>query len=130
MRARLDRPTSRGLRRSVSTALVGPLLPVCGPPAAPPIPQVVPAAILKALDCAIPSRDLRLNKPDTALRYTERRLKNALVYFFFNESGQPFHRTVRLAGKGTKAEIWNPPSGGIEAFPTSRSKVAIGVETV
>ncbi|HET8637584.1 MAG TPA: glycosyl hydrolase [Acidobacteriaceae bacterium] len=91
-------------------------------PAAPPPPQDVPAAILKALHRAIPNRQVRLNKPDTALRYTKRRLKDASVYFFFNESGQPFHRIVRLASKGTKVESWNPRTGSVRAFPSSRTK--------
>jgi hypothetical protein len=99
------------------------------PPAVPPAPQVVPAAILAALYRAIPNRQVTLNKPDTALRYTKRRLKDASVYFFFNESGLPLHRTIRLAAaNGSEAESWNPRTGSVRAFPSSRTKEALRLQ--
>ncbi|MGH9611022.1 MAG: glycosyl hydrolase, partial [Bryobacteraceae bacterium] len=97
-------------------------------PREPPAPQVVPAAILRALNRAVPLRGITLNKPDTVLRYTKRRLKDASVYFFFNESGQPFHRTVGLAGKGTKTEVWNPQTGSVQAFPSTRAKGSLKIQ--
>lgn len=91
-------------------------------PAEPPAPQVVPDAIVRALDRAVPHRGLTLDSPSTALRYTKRRL-----YFFFNESAEPFQRTVTLISRGTKIEGWGAQTGAIQAIPFLRGKGSLSI---
>ncbi|MGH9584344.1 MAG: glycosyl hydrolase [Bryobacteraceae bacterium] len=97
-------------------------------PAASPPPQMVPAAILQALNRAIPRRDLTLDAPDTALRYVKRRLNDASVYLFFNEGGQPLRRTVTLTSKGTNTEVWDPQTGELHALASTRGKGFLTIE--
>ncbi len=59
------------------------------PPAAPPAPQLVPPAIETALNTAVGPRTVTLDKPDTALKVSTRRLKDADVFLFFNEGPEP-----------------------------------------
>jgi hypothetical protein len=86
------------------------------PPSSPPAPQVVPRGILKAVAQAIPTTDFSLDAPSTALRYSKRRLKDATVFLFFNEAGEPLQRTLRLTNPGHRAERWDPKTGQIEAL--------------
>ena len=64
-------------------------------PATPPGPQIVPPAIEAALNKVIPRRAVTLDAPDTALKVNTRCLKDARVYFFFNEGPQPISHTDR-----------------------------------
>ena len=73
-------------------------------PAAPPGPLVVPAAIEAALNKIIPTHSVTLDSPETALRINTRRLKDASVYLFFNESAEPISHTVKLAARQTKSK--------------------------
>jgi len=68
-------------------------------PAAPPAPQMVPAAIETALSKVIGTRDIALDAPDPALKVNTRRLKGADVYLFFNEGAQPSTHTVSISKK-------------------------------
>src|ERR1035437_8373697 len=63
--------------------------PPAQPPASSPSAQVVPPAIDAALHKVIAHRDVALDSPDTALKILTRRLKDANLYFFFNEGPQP-----------------------------------------
>jgi hypothetical protein len=81
------------------------------PPASAPEPQVVPPAIEAALNKVVPTRPITLDAPDTALRVMTRRLKDADVYFLFNESGRPFSRAVTLKTNGKKVETWDAQTG-------------------
>jgi hypothetical protein len=83
------------------------------PPASAPGPQVVPPAIEAAVQKAISSKTMTLDKPDTALRVMTRRLKDADVYFFFNETAQPFSHTVTLKTNGKTAESWDAQNATI-----------------
>ena len=64
--------------------------PPAQPPTTPPAAQVVPDAIAQAVRVAVPSHDVMLDAPDTALRTMHRRLKDADVYLFFNEGPEDF----------------------------------------
>jgi hypothetical protein len=88
--------------------------PPYGPPAAPPSPEVVPPAVLQAVLQAVPAPDLTLDSPDTALRYMRRQLKDASVFFFFNESDRAFAHSATLMGVGKKAEVWDPQTGTVQ----------------
>lgn len=64
---------------------------------------------------ALPEPDVKLDRPCPAVKYTHRRLKDADVYFLFNESDQPQSRQVTLAGRGT-AQAWDAMTGKIETI--------------
>ena len=98
-----------------------------GPPPAPPSPQVVPAAVLEALDRAVPARDLTLDKPDTALRYMRRQLKDATVYLFFNEGGQASQHTVTLMAGGRRTEVWDPQTATVQPLASTREKGSLRI---
>jgi len=97
------------------------------PPAASPAPQDAPAAIVDAVDRAIPLRGVTLNTPDTALRYMHRRLKDASVYLFFNESALPISHQAALNARGTRAQVWDPETGAIKPLPSARSRQSIEI---
>ena len=83
------------------------------PPGAPPSTQEVPSAIEAALARTIPAHDAVLDSPDTAFRVLSRRLKDASVYFFFNESAEPLRRSVTLKTAGKTAEVWDAQTASI-----------------
>jgi hypothetical protein len=87
--------------------------PPAQPPASPPVAQVVPDAMQQAVSAAVPSPDVTLDKPDTALRTMRRRLKNADVYLFFNEGPEALSRAVTLRSEGKKVELWDVQTGKI-----------------
>jgi hypothetical protein len=94
--------------------------PPAQPPAGPPAPQVVPPAIEAALAKVFPigERDVVLDAPDTALKVMSRRLKDASVYFFFNEGDQPCSHTVTLRAAGTNVRAWDPATGSVAPIAT------------
>ena len=101
--------------------------PPAQPPAAPPVAQVVPDAIRQAVSAAVPAPDVTLDKPDTALRYMKRRLKDADVYLFFNEGAQASSHAVTLRSEGRKAELWDPQTGAVTAMTSTGRK---GLRTI
>jgi hypothetical protein len=102
--------------------------PPAQPPSAPPVPQVVSVAIAQAVSAAIPDPDLKLDAPDTALRYTRRRLKDADVYLFFNEGAQVSSHTVTLRSEGRRIENWNPQTAAITSVHATRSKGSMKIQ--
>ena len=86
------------------------------PPAAAPGPQLVPPAIEAALDKVIAAPKVSLDGRDTALRVMTRRLKDADVYFFFNEGAQPFSHAVTLKANGKKVEEWDAQTGTVSSI--------------
>lgn len=60
--------------------------------------------------------DVSLNKDCPAIKYLHRRLSDADVYFFFNESDREQSRTVTLKAEKGKVQIWDPYSGSIEVM--------------
>jgi hypothetical protein len=95
------------------------------PPAAPPAAQEVPAAIERALSKAVPAREVALDSPDTAIKVLTRRLKDADVYFFFNEGADPATRTVTLRTAGHTAESWNPATGAVSPLTATAAKGSV-----
>ncbi|HEY4381025.1 MAG TPA: glycosyl hydrolase [Acidobacteriaceae bacterium] len=93
-------------------------------PATPPGPQIVAPAIESALNKVLPAREIALDSPDTALKVTTRRLKDADVYFFFNEGPQPSSHSVTLKATG-KAESWDPATGSVSPIPSTSGKGTI-----
>jgi hypothetical protein len=102
--------------------------PPAQPPSAPPAPQVVPAAIEAALNKVIGPRPVALDAADTALKVTTRRLKDADVYFFFNEGAQSSSDTVKLLSAGRKVEAWDPATGAISAVDSTPIQGGVAVK--
>ena len=90
------------------------------PPAAPPEPQTVPAAILAALQSAVPAPAVRLDAADPAMKVMARRLRDARVYLFFNESAQPCDRQASLADRGRAVQTWDPQTASINPASFTR----------
>ncbi len=97
-------------------------------PAAPPGPQVVPAAIETALNKVIGTREVALDAPDTALKVNTRRLKDADVYLFFNESAQASTHSVSLKATGKTVEAWDPATGTVSPVSSTTNKGAVTVK--
>jgi hypothetical protein len=98
------------------------------PPVAAPAPQGVPAAIESAISKAVPMREVALDAPDTAIKVLTRRLKDADVYFFFNEGAQPASRTVTLRSAGHTAESWDPTTGAVSSLTATPGKGSVAVK--
>jgi hypothetical protein len=62
---------------------------------------------------ALPDPDVVLEQPCPAIKYTHRRLKDADVYFFFNEASQAQSCKATLTG-GAQIQTWNATTGAIE----------------
>ena len=98
------------------------------PPAAPPAPQDVPAAIEVALAAVVGSRDVRLDRPDTALKVMTRRLQDANVYLFFNEGELASSHSVTLKADGKAVEVWDPQTGMVSPVASTRVKGSVTVK--
>ncbi len=71
---------------------------------------------------ALPQPDVLLNEPCPDIKYTHRKLRDADLYFFFNESTSDKHTcTAFLAGKG-QAQIWDAMTGRIETIDGAASE--------
>jgi hypothetical protein len=88
--------------------------PPAQPPASPPEPLVIPAGLLSAVQAAAGVGALALESPDTGLRYTERKLKDATVYLLFNESAKAIEDGLILRASGRSVEVWDPETGKVE----------------
>ena len=97
-------------------------------PVSPPAPQVVPAAIETALGKAVPVREVALDSPSSALKVLTRRLKDADVYFFFNESAEPLTRSVTLKTAGKTVESWDEASGTVSPQAATPGKGTVTVK--
>lgn len=64
---------------------------------------------------ALPEPDVKLDRPCAAVKYTHRRLKDADLYFFFNESARRQSRQAVLAGSG-QVQVWDAFDGTIETM--------------
>jgi hypothetical protein len=97
------------------------------PPAQPPAvaltPQVVPAAIEKAVNAAVGVRDVSLDAPDAAMKVISRRLADAEVYFFFNEGPQATSHAVTIHGKGKTVSVWDPETSVVSSLPSTHHGV-------
>jgi beta-galactosidase GanA len=97
-------------------------------PAAPPAPQMVPAQIEGALDMVVGPREVAIDAADPALKVVTRRLKDANVYFFFNEGGQASAHSVTLKAEGKTVEAWDPATGTVAAMAATAGKGAVTVK--
>jgi hypothetical protein len=102
--------------------------PPAQPPASAPEAQIVPEAIAQAVRTVVPSPDVTVDKPDTALRYMRRRLKDADVYLFFNEGPDASSHTVTLRSDGLRVELWDPQTGKIAPLNAAKAKNALTVQ--
>jgi hypothetical protein len=75
---------------------------------------VIPAGLLSAVQAAAGVGALALESPDTGLRYTERKLKDATVYLLFNESAKAIEDGLILRASGRSVEVWDPETGKVE----------------
>ncbi|MBN2215700.1 MAG: hypothetical protein JW723_15835 [Bacteroidales bacterium] len=64
---------------------------------------------------ALPKPDVRLDKPCPSVKYIHRHLRDAELYFFFNESSEDQSFQAILEGSGNAWE-WNAMTGEIEAI--------------
>jgi hypothetical protein len=67
-------------------------------------------SVLKAL----PESDVALSRSCSAIKYLHRRLSDADVYFFFNESDEKQSLTAKLRAAKGQAQIWDPTTGSIK----------------
>ena len=102
--------------------------PPAQPPASAPVPQVVPAAFEVALNKVVGSRDVTLDTPDTALKVNTRRLKDASVYFFFNEGPKASSHSVTLKAEGKIVEAWDPAAASVSAVAARTGKSSVTVK--
>jgi hypothetical protein len=96
-------------------------------PAAAPGPQVIPAAIETALSKVVPAHDVVLGEVATSLRVVTRQIKDAKVYFLFNEGPETLTRSVTLPGAGATVEVWDPAAGTVSQVPSTPVKSGLGV---
>jgi hypothetical protein len=90
--------------------------------------QAVPAAIDTALNKVIGTREVALDTPDASLKVNTRRLKDANVYFFFNEGAQASSHTVTLKTAGKRVEAWDPATGTVSNVASTAGKGAVTVK--
>jgi hypothetical protein len=67
---------------------------------------------------SLPASDVAYDQPCPAIKYARRRLADADVYFFFNESDEPQARLVTLAGRG-RAQFWDGDTGRIQTITSA-----------
>jgi len=88
--------------------------PPANSPDSPPAIQVVPSAILAAIDAAVVEPTVRMDTADPALKVMKRRWKDAEVYLFFNECGKASDHTITLSSTGRRVEAWDAQAGTVE----------------
>jgi len=67
---------------------------------------------------ALPQPDVRLEQPCPSLKYIHRRLCDADLFFFFNESAENKLHHAILAGSG-HAQLWDAMTGKIEVMTSN-----------
>jgi hypothetical protein len=67
---------------------------------------------------ALPSPDVATDQPTLWLKYNHRSMKDAELYFFFNEGMEPLSLKTTVAHSGTarQAQQWNATTGKIEPW--------------
>ena len=63
----------------------------------------------------LPESDLKIGQPVPQVKYLHRLLKDADLYFIFNESKDPVGFSLSLSGTG-KAQVWDAATGNISAL--------------
>jgi hypothetical protein len=67
---------------------------------------------------ALPEPDVRLDGSHPGVKYMHRKLKDAELYFFFNESDQPQACVATLRGFGD-VQVWDAADGKIKSEPAA-----------
>jgi hypothetical protein len=110
---------------SWATVVDAKLAPTPTPPAnspdSPPALQVVPSAVLAAIDAAVVEPTLRMDTADPALKVMKRRWKDAEVYLFFNEGGKASNHTITLSSTGRSVEAWDAQAGTVEPVDSTNN---------
>jgi hypothetical protein len=77
------------------------------------------AAVTPELLAELPEPDVALDQETTWLKYEHRQLKDADVYFFFNEGGDPLDlkATVAANAAAAQAQVWDGRTGAIAPLP-------------
>ncbi len=73
--------------------------------------------VLAALNSITP-QDAKLNIADPAIRLIHRKLKDAEVYLFFNESAVPTSHTIAFKTKPHTIKVWDPETGNVSSAET------------
>jgi hypothetical protein len=73
---------------------------------------------------ALPQPDVMLDQSCPVVKYLHRRLRDADLYFFFNEGTEKQSRTAVLAGSG-QVQVWDAASGRIEALSDISSEKGV-----
>ncbi len=83
------------------------------------------AAVTAKVLAALPPPDIQLDKESSWLKYNHRQLKDAEVYFFFNEGGDPLDLTATVSASGTAqaAQVWDGNKGKISPLPGATGTV-------
>ena len=118
----LDARTARPADFAFATVVVAVLPETPTPPAQPPTSAPEAMAVSPQIFAAlksIPAQDVTLDSPDPAVRMMHRKLADATVYLFFNESAAPVKHTLHFTGAARHLEQWDPQSGKISAVPAS-----------
>jgi hypothetical protein len=89
---------------------------------------MVAPEIEAALSAVVPTRDVALDSPDTAVKVMTRRLKDGNVYLFFNEGAQASAHSVTLRGEGKTVESWDPATGTVSPVVAKAAKGAVTVK--
>ena len=119
LNARVVNPTDFSWATVFPVTLAETPTPPAQPPTTPLAPMVVTTELLAALKSTITPQDATLDTPDTAIRMMHRKLKDAEVYLFFNESAAATSHTVSFAAKPHRIEVWDPATGAVAALPAA-----------
>jgi hypothetical protein len=101
--------------------------PPAQPPAALPLPQMVPRAILSEVIKSLGPLDLATDTPDPGLKVMKRRLRDSDVYLFFNESSAASSHLITFRNDGQLVEQWDPETGKVSAVVSTQSEGALTV---
>lgn len=88
-------------------------VPPAQPPTSPPAPIVVSPLLVSTLIHLLPAQAITVAAPEASLRVLHRTLKDATVYFLFNESATPLQDQVTLRAPGRRVEIWDAETGSV-----------------
>ncbi len=72
-----------------------------------------------AVFAALPPPAIQLDEPTGAIKVIHRKLRDADVYFFFNEGQETLARTMTLAGAGA-AQVWDAATGRASPIPDAK----------
>jgi hypothetical protein len=72
---------------------------------------------------ALPAPDVSADQPNLWLKYNHRKMKDADVYFFFNEGDKPLtlNTTLRSSENAGQVQSWNTTTGTIEPLAGATS---------